>query len=30
MRHRIILNFAAEAEGIATDQVIERLLELKK
>jgi len=30
MRHRIILNFAAEAEGVLTDKVIEQLLELKK
>ncbi len=27
LRHRIILNFSAEAEGIDTDAVIERLLE---
>ena len=28
LRHRLILSFAAEAEGIDTDQVINRLLEL--
>jgi len=27
LRHRIILNFNAEAEGVRTDQVIDRLLE---
>jgi hypothetical protein len=27
MRHRIILNFEAQAEGITTDEVINRLLE---
>ncbi|MCY3769095.1 MAG: MoxR family ATPase [Gammaproteobacteria bacterium] len=28
LRHRIILSFSAEAEGISTDRVIDRLLEL--
>ena len=28
LRHRIILSFVAEAEGVNTDQVIDRLLEL--
>jgi MoxR-like ATPase len=28
LRHRIILTFSAEAEGVTTDQVISRLLEL--
>jgi len=27
MRHRIILNFEAQAEGISTDEVIKKLLE---
>jgi MoxR-like ATPase len=28
LRHRILLNFEAEAEGITTDDFIKRLLEL--
>ena len=28
LRHRILLNFEAEAEGIDTDDFIQRLLEL--
>ena len=27
LRHRVLVNFAAEAEGITTEQVIEKLLE---
>jgi MoxR-like ATPase len=26
-RHRLVLNFAAEAEGISTDDVVRRLLQ---
>jgi MoxR-like ATPase len=28
LRHRLILNFEGQAEGVATDQVVERILEL--
>jgi MoxR-like ATPase len=28
LRHRIVVNFAAESDGVTTDQVIERLLEV--
>ncbi len=28
LRHRILTNFSAEADGITTDTVIERLLEV--
>jgi hypothetical protein len=27
MRHRILVNYRAEADGISTEQVIDRLLE---
>jgi MoxR-like ATPase len=27
LRHRIVLNFAAESEGITPDRVIDRLIE---
>ena len=29
MRHRIITNFNAEAEGISTDQILDRLVETR-
>jgi MoxR-like ATPase len=28
LRHRIVVNFAAESDGVTTDQVIDRLLEV--
>jgi len=28
LRHRVLLNFHAESEGITTDQIIDQLLEL--
>ena len=28
MRHRLVLNFSAEAEGIETSDVVRRLLEI--
>jgi MoxR-like ATPase len=27
MRHRVLINFRAESEGITTDQIIDELLE---
>jgi MoxR-like ATPase len=28
LRHRIIANFSAEAEGVTTDKIIDKLLEV--
>jgi MoxR-like ATPase len=27
LRHRLVVNFAAESDGVTTDQIVDRLLE---